>query len=250
LFSSPTSRVIVHNHEDKRFLESLGVRSAAITVTPGCGVDPEEFPFLETQSARDPPIVLVPARLIAEKGIADAAAASALLRKRRIRHEMWFTSALDPSHPSSLTAAEVAQMRQQNDCLVFTGYQDSLLPLYRDCRIVCLPTRYPEGLPTSLLEAAAVGRAIVATDNVGCREFAHDGRTALVVPPSSPDSLADALERLLKDHQLAESLRRAAHREFLAGFTKSVMVARSVDALRSLGCPISPFTPGDALAWQ
>lgn len=243
LFRSERSRVIVHNHEDKLFLvRDLGVRPEKVTVTPGCGVDPRQFPFLDTFSRRQPPVVLVPARLIVEKGIMEAAAASEILRRRGVRHEMWFTSALNPEHPSSLRAKDLVVIQQQNDWVRFTGYQESLLPLYEVCRVVCLPTWYPEGLPTALLEAAAIGRPVVTTDIVGCREFARDNETALVVPPKSPEAIADALERLLDDDALADRLRRRAHEQFLAGFTREVALARTVAAFQDLGFKVS--TPG------
>ena len=243
LFSGPNSRVIVHNHEDKEFLRSLGVDPNHVAVTPGCGVDPAEFPFFPRLPRNGKKVILVPVRLLREKGVLDAARASDLLRARGVEHEMWFSSSVDPGNPSSLTPEEIQRVQEQSPSVRFVGYQPSLVPLYERCDVVCMPTRYREGLPTALLEAAASGRPIVATDNVGCREFIEDGVTGLMVPPSAPAALADALARVLADDALADRLRHAAYERFRTAYTKAAMVATTIDVMRDLGLDVA--RPGE-----
>ena len=127
----------------------------------------------------------------------------------------------------------------------FIGYQPSLVPCYEACDIVCVPTKYREGLPTALLEAAASGRPIVTCDNIGGREFITDGETGLIVPRGAPMALADAIVRLIRDGALADRLRRSAFRHFQSGFTKDVMVARTLAVFRDLGLAVpSAVSPG------
>ncbi len=241
LFRSRRSRVIVHNREDKEFLvQQLRVSEGQITVTPGCGVDPVEYPFSEPRDIGGKKIVLVPVRLLKEKGVLEAAAASEILRKRGIEHEMWFSCSVDPGNPSSLSMEDLERLAGTHPSVRFLGYQPEMLPIYQASDIVCVPTWYPEGLPTALLEAASCGRPIVATDNVGCREFVEHEHTGLVVPVRSADALADALERLIGDDDLAETLRRAAYRRFRASFTKDVMVDRTIESMRGLGLLATP----------
>ena len=235
LFSGPHSRVIVHNHEDKAFLCELGIRAGHVTVTPGCGVDPAEFPFIQELPRKPRKIILVPVRLLQEKGVCDAAAASAILAARGVDHEMWFSCSVDPGNPSSLTEEQISLMQRTIPSIRFVGYQPSLVPLYAVSDAVCIPTRYREGLPTALLEAAACGRPIVATDNVGCRDFVVDGETGLLAPRCSPNALADALARVLGDEALASRLRCAAYDRFRAGFTKAHMLAATIAVMRDLG---------------
>lgn len=241
LFSGKHSRVIVHNHEDKAFLCGLGIDPDHIAVTPGCGVDPDEYPFSAELPRNPRKVILVPVRLLREKGVLDAAGASDLLRARGIDHEMWFSSSVDPGNPSSLTQEEIRQVQQNSLSTRFVGYQPSLIPLYHSSDVVCVPTRYREGLPTALLEAAACGRPIVATDNVGCREFIEDGRTGLMAARGSSTELAGALARLLTDEPLAERLRWNAYDRYRAGFTKSDMLATTIDVLRDLGLRVPPY---------
>jgi glycosyltransferase involved in cell wall biosynthesis len=148
---------------------------------------------------------------------------------------MWFSCGVDPGNPSSLGEAEVRAIEAANPSVRFLGWHPSTVPLYQAAHVVCVPTRYREGLPTVLLEAAACGRPIVATDNVGCRDFVQDGRTGVMVPPGSPAALADALARVLADEPGARRLADEAHRHFLAGFTKDEMVRRTFGVLRELG---------------
>ena len=153
---------------------------------------------------------------------------------------MWFSSAPDEGNPSSLTRQEIEALEQSSPRVKFIGYQPSLVPCYQACDIVCVPTKYREGLPTALLEAAASGRPIVTCDNIGGREFITDGETGLVVPRGAPIALADAIERLIRDTELADRLRRSAFRHFQEGFTKQVMVARTLAVFRDLGLALPP----------
>ena len=236
LFSASRSRVIVHNAEDKQYLvDRLGIDPDRVTVTPGCGVDADEFPYFEEFVPKARKVILVPVRLLREKGVLDAAAASDELTRRGVDHEMWFSCAPDEGNPSSLTRQDIEAIEQRSPRVKFIGYQPSLVPCYEACDIVCVPTKYREGLPTALLEAAASGRPIVTCDNIGGREFIIDGETGLIVPPGSPMALAEALERLISDRQLADRLRRNGFRRFQNGFTKDVMVARTLTVFRDLG---------------
>jgi glycosyltransferase involved in cell wall biosynthesis len=249
LFSDPRSRVIVHNAEDKRYLmASLAIDEHHVTVTPGCGVDPNEFPFFEGFIPKARKVILVPIRLLREKGVFDAAAASDELARRGVDHEMWFSSAPDEGNPSSLTRQDIETLTQSSPRVKFVGYQPSLVPFYEACDIVCVPTKYREGLPTALLEAAASGRPIVTCDNIGGREFITDGETGLIVPRASPMALADAIERLIRDEALADRLRRSAFRHFQSGFTKDVMVARTIAVFRDLGMTVPSAVPSGAQA--
>jgi glycosyltransferase involved in cell wall biosynthesis len=236
LFAAAHSRVIVHNAEDKTYLvRELGVHPDHIQVTGGCGADPKAFPFFEKLPKRAKKIILVPARLLIEKGVLEAVAASKILQDRGIDHEMWFSAGIDEANPSSLTQRHIEEIERQNSCVKFIGYHPSVVPLYEACDIVCLPTRYREGLPTALIEASACGRPVVTCDNVGCREIIFHEETGLMVPPGSPVALAEALARLIHDDALAETLRQNAYAQFLAKFTKHHMLAKTVSLLQGLG---------------
>jgi glycosyltransferase involved in cell wall biosynthesis len=247
LFSGARSRVIVHNAEDKQYLVAfLRIEPDHITVTPGCGVERDEFLYRDAFVPKARKVVLVPIRLLREKGVFDAAAASNELARRGVDHEMWFcprlTKATHLRSHSRTSRRSSRAVRESSSSVISRAW----FPAYQACDIVCVPTKYREGLPTALLEAAASGRPIVTCDNIGGREFITDGETGLIVPCGAPMALADAIERLIRDTELGDRFRRAAFRHFQKGFTKDVMVAQTLAVFRDLGFGVSPGVSSEA----
>ncbi|RUV72952.1 MAG: glycosyltransferase [Mesorhizobium sp.] len=235
VFASRRAIVIVHNHEDKaELIKRTGVAADRVIVTGGCGVMPEDFPYKEARAVGARPTILVPGRLLRDKGVLDAAAASGILSERGVAHRMVFTSNPMSGRVDALTEAELAQARSYPD-VAFIGYQPSITALYAGADIACIPSWYREGLQTALLESASSGCPIVACDNVGVRDFLRPEIDGLVVPPQAPAPLADALERVIRDPALAERLRTAAYTRFLSGFTRQHMVETMLAAMRGTG---------------
>jgi glycosyltransferase involved in cell wall biosynthesis len=166
-----------------------------------------EFSF--TPESEAPPRFILVARMLADKGVRQFVDAA---RSVKARYPTWtFTllGGVDPGNPASLTAAELESWDAEG-VVHWAGHRDDVVDCMRDHHIVCLPTYYREGLPKSLLEAAAIGRAIIASDVPGCRDIVRDGVTGLVVPPRDVPTLADAMVRLGEDVALRERLRLAA----------------------------------------
>jgi glycosyltransferase involved in cell wall biosynthesis len=236
LMSGRNSRCLNHNHEDQAFLaRRLHAGPDKFFVTPGCGVDPEVFPFNEERAGNPVPVVAVPARLIEDKGIREAVAASGILRDRGVAHEMRLTGAVEPYPWIRITHEDIAAYEGANPSVRFIGFQPTMPPVYREADLVCYPTRYPEGTPTVLIEAAASGRPAVTCDTVGAREIVVDGVTGFVVPQRDLVALADRLQQLIEDDQLYERFRRAAYEHFLAGYTKDMALVATLDAFESVG---------------
>lgn len=236
LFSAPRSRVIVLNDEDLAFMTDVVrvPRDRVFVMHGGCGVDPGEFPFVEQLPDREPRVVLVPARLVREKGIFEAARASRMLLDRGIAHEMWFSSDIDPANPHSLTRSEVATLPSISPAIKILGRVPAMPPVFQAAYAVCLPT-YREGVPTALVEASATGRPIVTTDAVGARHLIRDGYNGLRVPIGDAAALADALARVLTDDVLARRLQRNAYSHYLASSTSEATIAQALPAFASLG---------------
>ena len=110
--------------------------------------------------------------------------------------------------------------------------------VWADAHIAVLPSRR-EGLPKSLLEAAACARPLVATDMPGCRDIVIPGETGLLVPPGDPSALADALRRLAEDPALRARLGTAARERAAALFGHESVVAATLAVYREL----SPAAP-------
>ena len=100
--------------------------------------------------------------------------------------------------------------------------------VYAECHIVCLPSYYGEGVPLTLLEAAACGRPIVTTDMAGCREVVRDGDNGLLVPPRAPEALAEALRALAGDPARRLELGRRGRERAVSEFALDRVVAATL----------------------
>lgn len=209
------ARVVVQNGDDLARLATTGALRRRLVLIPGAGVDLERFrPQPEPTSAVT---VLLPARMIWKKGVVDFVAAAELLRRHGVAARFLLAGASDRGHPDAVPEYRLRAWHAAG-AVEWLGHREDMPELIAASHVVCLPSCYGEGLPKSLIEAAAAGRAIVATDVPGCRDVVCHGETGLLVPPRDVDALAAALRRLIEDAGLRRRLgacgRQAAERRF------------------------------------
>jgi glycosyltransferase involved in cell wall biosynthesis len=220
LLSSSRVHVIFQNDDDAHeFMSAHLVRPNQCTLILGSGVDLTQFrPASEEPS--NSPLIVLPARMLRDKGVLDFAAAARLLSARGVHTRLALAGPLDSSNPAALSRNDLAELTAESP-VQWLGAVEDMPGLYRRAHIVCLPS-YREGLPKSLIEACAAGRPIVTTDVPGCRAVVTHEVNGLLVPPRNPEALADALERLVHDAALRERFGRAgrarAEREFALGY--------------------------------
>lgn len=187
--------------------------------------DPRAIP--DGEDGRGTPVVVLPARVLREKGVREFAEAARRLRAQGHGWEFLLAGDPDPENPSSLSAAEIEAL--ERDCGVRAlGHVDDVPGLLARASVVCLPS-YREGMPKALAEAAAAGRPIVATDVPGCREAVVDGRNGLLVPPRDAAALAQALDRLLRDAELRRSMGRESRTLAEQRFDERTLIARTLE---------------------
>ena len=198
VFRSSKVLLIVQNADDQDLMTSARIIEAArIVLIRGSGVDLREYPF--TMEPPDiEPLVLLPARLLRDKGVCEFAEASALLADRGCRARFAIAGRLDESNPAAFTRRELDELLQRYP-VQWLGQVQDMPSLYRETSIVCLPTFYREGLPKALLEACACGRPVVTTDVPGCRDVVEHEVNGLLVPIRNSHALADALQALIDD---------------------------------------------------
>ena len=199
-----TGVTIVQNRDDRELLEGLGVDSSRIRLIPGVGVDLNAFRPAPTPPG--PPTVVMPTRLLRDKGVVEFVEAARLLRSRGIAARFVIAGEPDPLNPASVSPDDI-QAWTKEGLIEHPGYVADMPGLLARSHVVCLPS-YREGLPKSLTEAAAAGRAIVTTDVPGCRETVRDGYNGFLVPARSVTELATALERLIVDPVLRDEMGR------------------------------------------
>lgn len=205
---------IVQNPDDVELLVQLGVPESRIRIVGGSGVDLGRFtPYPEPA---DVTVLVLPARLLWDKGVGEFVAAARLLKREGIAARFMLVGTPDKSNPSSISPKQIAAWVKEG-VVEYLGWVTDMPRLFANCHIVCLPS-YREGMPKSLIEAAAAGRPIVTTDTPGCREVVRHGENGLLVPPRDAVALAGALKQLILNRSLREGMgkrgREIAESEF------------------------------------
>jgi glycosyltransferase involved in cell wall biosynthesis len=203
IYARPGCKVLFQNVDDcRRFVTDHVVQQEQTVVIPGSGVDLAQYAFAPEPNNR-PPIVLFAARLLRDKGLHTLIKAAKQLSARGCHFTLQVAGILDPSVPTAIPEQQLIEW--DNAGLIdWLGQRNDMPGLLARTNIVCLPTFYGEGIPRILIEAAACGRACVATDIPGCREIVRQGENGLLVPAHDPDALASALQTLIE----APALRR------------------------------------------
>jgi glycosyltransferase involved in cell wall biosynthesis len=198
LLTRRRAAVLVQNPDDRAVIESLGVCPDKIFLIPGSGVDVDKLIQLPEPPA--PITVGFLGRLLKDKGVPILVAAHELLARSGRPIKLLIAGEPDPANPASIPLTVIARWRQRPG-ITLVGHVEDIGAFWAKSHIAALPSRR-EGLPLSLMEAAACGRPLVATDVPGCREIAHDGVNALLVPPDDAIALANAIDQLARDTEM------------------------------------------------
>jgi glycosyltransferase involved in cell wall biosynthesis len=221
---------LVQNDDDRASLQALGIAASRIVLIPGSGVDIARFVPLPEPAG--PPTAAFVGRLLDDKGIRTLVEAQRRLNARGARTQMLIAGTPDPANPASVTEKEASSWNKEPG-ITWLGPVSDISGLWARAHIAVLPSRR-EGLPLSLLEAAACGRAMVATDVPGCREIAVAGETALLVPADDAGALADAIDKLLHEPQLRAQFAAAARRRVVERFSADIVGRQTVGLYRHL----------------
>lgn len=228
LLNRPDSRTILQNDDDVNLLiEKVGVRRENICLIRGSGVDTERF--RPTPPPAGTPVAVCVSRMLRDKGIVELVDAARLLRRKGVDLRVRLVGGTD-DNPASIDQRQLDSWAAEGIVEV-AGPSTDIPGEYARAHIAVLPS-YREGLPKSLLEAAAAGRPIVATDVPGCREICRDGETGLLVPARTVEPLAAALEKLAADPALRARLGAHAREVAVAEFAEEIVVRATLDLYR------------------
>ncbi len=227
----PGSRLLLQNHDDVRLLISGGfVDPERLTVIRGSGIDIEHYaPLPEPETG--PVTVAYVGRMLEDKGIPTLVEAHRRVRERGVDLRLVLVGTPDPENPTSVTEATLLDWCRRPG-LEWRGAVSDVRKVWRDAHFAVLPSRR-EGLPKSLLEAAACARALVATDVPGCREIARAGENALLVPPDDATALAAALESLATDSALRARFAAVSRALVVSDLASGPVGARTVELYQS-----------------
>ena len=230
-FHHPNSRIIVQNQDDRQAVIAKGLaQQSSVVLIPGSGVDLRLF--ADCAPVGKAHMVLLPARMLKDKGVYEFVAAARKLRALVPQWRFVMAGAAGYDNPSAIEADELRAW-QAEGCVQWLGHVDDMLPLYREAAIVCLPS-YREGMPKSLLEAAAAGCAVVTTDVIGCRDSVVPGVTGDLVPVKDCAALSAALLSLIDNQVLRESYGTRGQERAKALFSVTSVVEKTVAIYKNL----------------
>jgi glycosyltransferase involved in cell wall biosynthesis len=230
LLDRKNSIALVQNPDDRETLLHIGIPAPHIALIPGSGVDTARLrPLPEPSGAI---AIGYAGRLLAGKGLHALVAAHKILRQRGRSSQLLIAGTPDPLNPESIAEDTLAQWRREPG-LITLGHVQDISSLWARAHIAVLPSRR-EGLPKSLLEAAACGRPMVATDVPGCREIVISGQTGLLVPVDNSERLADALETLVTSPELRVRYGTAARNRAIESFAAEAIGRQIVSLYEQL----------------
>jgi glycosyltransferase involved in cell wall biosynthesis len=224
------SIALVQNGDDMAALTSLGIARRRIALISGSGVDINRFTPLP-----EPPLPVTfgfVGRLLEDKGVRTLVEAFRLLRARGSDAHLLIAGTPDPANPASVTEAEAASWNKEPG-IAWLGHVGDIAGLWARAHIAVLPSRR-EGLPLSLMEAAACGRAMIASDVPGCREVVIHEQTGLLFPVDNAPALAAAMERLADDPSLRTRYAAAARDLAVSKFAADIIGKQTVELYRQL----------------
>jgi glycosyltransferase involved in cell wall biosynthesis len=227
----PGSHLILQNGDDHALLVNGGLVAAEnVTVIRGSGIDTNHY-----SPQPDAPggiTVAYVGRMLEDKGVPTLVEAHQAVRSQGVDLRLLLVGTPDPENPTSVTETTLRSWATQPG-IEWRGAVSDVRPVWAEAHIAVLPSRR-EGLPKSLLEAAACGRPLIATDVPGCREIARAGENALLVPPDDPAALALALTTLATDAPLRARFAASSRALVLSDLGVGPVGQRTVDLYRRM----------------
>lgn len=228
LLNRRNTQTIVQNPEDFAAMQALGVKAEKLVLVPGSGVDTDAL-----QPLPEPPLPLRMAfvgRMLEDKGVRPLVEAHRILRRRGLQIELLLAGEPDPENPTSISEAELRAWAQEPG-VTWAGHVEHIEDVWAQSHVAVLPSRR-EGLPKSLLEAAAFARAMIATDAPGCREIVVHDHSGLLVPIDDAEALAGAMQHLANFPELRKSMAANARHLVERRFSAQDIGRQTVDTYR------------------
>jgi len=225
------SWTVVQNPDDGELVAGLGVAKDRIVLIPGSGVETDKLVPLPIPP--EPVTAAYVGRMLAIKGVPTLIEAYASLGQPYPKFKLLLAGRCDPENPGSLAPEQLKEFASAFG-IDWLGHVNDVREVWKQAHFAVLASSGGEGLPKTLLEAAACGRPMVATDVPGSREIAIDGETALTVPPDDPEALAEALDRMAGDADLRARLGANARKLVEEKFSADAIGQATVDLYEAI----------------
>jgi glycosyltransferase involved in cell wall biosynthesis len=231
--------VIFQNPDDRAiFLENRLVDPKRTALIRGSGVDIQHFS--PQPAAPGIPLVILPARLLWDKGVGEfveaarrlqAEGSSGSVQPNGLFARFALVGDNDDQNPASVHLSQL-QTWGKDGVIEWWGWKDDMVDVYAQAAIVCLPS-YREGVPKTLIEAAACGRPIIASDVPGCREVVRNGENGLLVPVRDVPALVEALRALLQDPNKRSEMGIRSRTIAIQEFSMELVISQTIELYKS-----------------
>lgn len=225
-------RYIFQNPDDAEYMVNQETVSAAhSSVIRSSGIRLDQFE--PTTDLADPPLVVLPARMLWTKGIEEFVDAARRIDDLGIGARFALVGDTDPGNPDAISQPQL-EAWEDDSPITWWGWCDDMQSVYAEASVVCLPSYYPEGVPQVLLEGAASQLPIVTTDMPGCREAVIDGETGFIVAPRDATKLSEKLRELIEDPELRRSMGANGREIVEAEFSREYVVDQTIEVYQEL----------------
>lgn len=198
-------KIFVFNRDDRADMLAAGIITSRhkVVQVPGSGVDTAHFAFAPVPPT--PPRFLMVGRLMRDKGVYEYLEAARQLTAEFPDARFDIVGRAEPLNPTGISDSEVSKLQREYP-VRFLGETRDVRPFLAEASVFVLPSFYREGLPRTILEAMATGRAVVTTDLPGCRDPVENGVNGFLVPPRDASALAAAMRRFILEPDLMTSM--------------------------------------------
>ena len=232
IFLYPDQKVILQNDYDKNYLiKYTNLKKQKVQIIRGSGVNLKKFKFSNI-SFKKTPIILMASRLIGDKGVYEYIDAIKYLKKKNFKGKFYLVGDIDYANPSRIQKSKI-NIWKKKKLIFFLKHQEKISKLIKRSTLVVLPS-YREGFPKILMEAAACGRPVVATNVPGCKDAVIKNITGILIPPKNYLALADAIKNLCFDHNKLLTMSLSARKHAIKNFDVKNIVTKHLSIYKKL----------------
>ena len=228
-FKNKNLTCIFQNNDDLNTIKFRGIlyKSNKIVKIKGAGVDLNKFSY-QIPPENEKVTIVLPARLLWDKGVNEFYEASQLLKKKYAEKVIFKLIGIADTDNKAGVSPATLKGWVDDSYFIWINYQKNMVPVYHNSDIVVLPS-YREGMPKTLLEACAVGRPIVTTNAIGCKECVDEGVNGFKVPVKSIQELAKAIELLVLDTELRFRMGKASRNKAVNEFNQVNVITKHLE---------------------
>ncbi len=235
ILNAKRCRVIVQNQDDLDLLVQQKLVSLnKIDLIKSSGVNLQRFKPRRDQRLNGPVSVLLASRIVGDKGVYEYVAAAKQLKQKGYAVTFKLAGGLYLGNPTAVSEEALSDW-SSDGTIEWLGHVDDIENVILDSDIVILPSHGGEGVPKILIESAAAGKPLVATDVSGCRDVIESGITGYLVPPKDADALASAIESLVNDADLRDRMGIAGRAKVSAEFDVKIVIKKTLDVYKQMG---------------